>query len=71
MPVMKNAVPVMDEGPIDSAVGLTGAKFRRIASLLGGVDRNMCGLWFFSLVRHPRDESLTQFCLFWEESLEF
>ena len=71
MPVMKNAVPVMDEGPIDSAVGFTGAKFRRIASLLGGVDRNMCGLWFFSLVRHPRDESLTQFCLFWEESLEF
>ena len=68
---MKNAVPVMDEGPIDSAVGFTGAKFRRIASLLRGVDRNMCGLWFFSLVRHPRDESLTQFYLFWKESLEF
>ena len=61
----------MDEGPIDSAVGFTGAKFRKIASLLGGVDRNMCGLWFFSLTRHPRDESLTQFYLSWEESLEF
>ena len=68
---MKNAVPVMDEGPIDSAVGFNGAKFRRTASLLGGVDRNMCGLWFFSLMRHPRDESLTQFYLFREESLEF